>query len=31
LRELRLELVRSLQETLKIGLGLLGIPAPEVM
>jgi len=31
LRELRLELVRSLQETLKTGLGLLGIPAPEVM
>jgi len=31
LRELRLELVRSLQETLSTGLGLLGIPAPEVM
>ena len=31
LRELRLELVRSLQETLRTGLGLLGIPAPEVM
>ncbi|WP_117237214.1 arginine--tRNA ligase [Thermus sediminis] len=31
LRELRLELVKSLQETLKTGLGLLGIPAPEVM
>lgn len=31
LRELRLELVKSLQETLRAGLGLLGIPAPEVM
>ncbi|WP_279165354.1 arginine--tRNA ligase [Thermus scotoductus] len=31
LRELRLGLVRSLQETLKTGLSLLGIPAPEVM
>jgi len=31
LRELRLSLVRSLQETLKTGLSLLGIPAPEVM
>ncbi len=31
LRELRLELVRSLRETLRTGLGLLGIPAPEVM
>ncbi|WP_018111399.1 arginine--tRNA ligase [Thermus igniterrae] len=31
LRELRLGLVRSLQETLKTGLDLLGIPAPEVM
>ncbi|WP_347241396.1 arginine--tRNA ligase [Thermus sp.] len=31
LRELRLALVQSLKETLGIGLGLLGIPAPEVM
>ncbi|WP_243030949.1 arginine--tRNA ligase [Thermus altitudinis] len=31
LRELRLGLVKSLQETLKTGLFLLGIPAPEVM
>ncbi|SDF19810.1 arginyl-tRNA synthetase [Thermus arciformis] len=31
LRELRLELVRSLKETLRTGLGLLGLPAPEVM
>ncbi|BDG15921.1 arginine--tRNA ligase [Thermus brockianus] len=31
LRELRLGLVLRLQETLKLGLGLLGIPAPEVM
>ncbi|GLV47671.1 arginine--tRNA ligase [Thermus sp. LT1-2-5] len=31
LRELRLSLVLRLQETLQAGLGLLGIPAPEVM
>lgn len=31
LRELRLGLVKSLQETLRTGLSLLGIPAPEVM
>ncbi|GAA5335904.1 MULTISPECIES: arginine--tRNA ligase [Thermus] len=31
LRELRLGLVLRLQETLRAGLGLLGIPAPEVM
>jgi arginyl-tRNA synthetase len=31
LRELRLALVESLQKTLSTGLGLLGIPAPEVM
>ncbi|GGM95117.1 arginine--tRNA ligase [Thermus composti] len=31
LRELRLALVQSLQRTLKTGLSLLGIPAPEVM
>ncbi len=31
LRELRLKLVESLKETLRIGLTLLGVPAPEVM